>query len=69
MEALVGMDSHIENMVSLLCIGSDDVRMVGIWGMAGIGKTTIAEAVYQKICTQFEGCCFLSNVREKSQKK
>ncbi|KAL6328608.1 hypothetical protein AAG906_003293 [Vitis piasezkii] len=68
MEALVGMDSHIQNMVSLLCIGSDDVRMVGIWGMAGIGKTTIAEAVYQKICTQFEGCCFLSNVREKSQK-
>ncbi|KAL6329266.1 hypothetical protein AAG906_015461 [Vitis piasezkii] len=36
MEALVGMDSHIQNMVSLLCIGSDDVRMVGIWGMAGI---------------------------------
>ncbi|RVW29916.1 TMV resistance protein N [Vitis vinifera] len=55
MEALVGMDSHIQNMVSLLCVGSDDVRMVGIWGMAGIGKTTIAEAVYQKIHTQFEG--------------
>ncbi|XP_034701582.1 disease resistance protein RPV1-like isoform X1 [Vitis riparia] len=67
MEALVGMASHIQNMVSLLRIGSDDVRMVGIWGMAGIGKTTIAEAVYQKIHTQFEGCCFLSNVGEKSQ--
>ncbi|KAL6329289.1 hypothetical protein AAG906_015495 [Vitis piasezkii] len=58
MEALVGMDSHIQNMVSLLCIGSDDVRMVGIWGMAGIGKTTIAEAVYQKICTQFKVVAF-----------
>ena len=55
-------------MVSLLCIGSDDVRMVGIWGMAGIRKTTIAEVVYKKIRTQFKGCCFLSNVREKSQK-
>ncbi|RVW29914.1 TMV resistance protein N [Vitis vinifera] len=55
MEALVGMDSHIQKMFSLLRIGSDDVRMVGIWGMAGIGKTTIAEAVYQKIRTQFEG--------------
>ncbi|KAL6329283.1 hypothetical protein AAG906_015487 [Vitis piasezkii] len=54
METLVGMDSPIQNMVSSLCIGSDDVRMVGIWGMAGIGKTTIAEVVYQKICTQFE---------------
>ncbi|RVW29908.1 Disease resistance-like protein DSC1 [Vitis vinifera] len=43
MEALVGIDSHIQNMVSLLCIGSDDVQMVGIWGMAGIGKSTIAK--------------------------
>ena len=68
MDALVGMDSHIQNMVSLLCIGSDDVQMVGIWGMAGIGKSTIAKVVYQKIRTQFEGYCFLSNVREKSLK-
>ena len=36
--------------------------------MAGIGKTTIAEVVYQRFCNEFEGCFFLSNVREKSQK-
>ena len=36
--------------------------------MAGIGKTTIAKVVYERIYTQFEGCCFLSNVREQSQK-
>ena len=36
--------------------------------MAGIGKTTIAEVVYKRFCIEFEGCCFLSNVREKSQK-
>ena len=52
----------------LLCIGSLDVRMVGIWGMAGIGKTTIAKVIYERIYTQFEGCCFLSNVREESYK-
>ena len=68
MEGLVGMDSCLQDMVSLLCLESDDVRMVGLWGMAGIGKTTIAEVVYQRFCTQFQGCCFLSNVREKSQK-
>ena len=68
MEALVGMDSHIQDVVSLLCIESIDVRMVGLWGMPGIGKTTIAEVVCERICNQFEGCCFLSNVREKSQK-
>ncbi|XP_034677378.1 disease resistance protein RUN1-like isoform X2 [Vitis riparia] len=41
MDALVGMDSRVEDVVSLLCIGSDDVRMVGIWGMPGIGGTKI----------------------------
>ena len=55
-------------MVSLLCLESDDVQMVGLWGMASIGKTTTTEVVYQRFCTQFDGCFFLSNVREKSQK-
>ena len=58
-EGLVGMDSP-------LCIGLDNVRSVGIWGMGVIGKTTIARAIYEQIYTQFEGCCFLENVREGS---
>ncbi|RVW15020.1 Disease resistance protein TAO1 [Vitis vinifera] len=37
-DALVGMDSRMEDLLSLLCIGSDDVRFVGIWGMAGIAR-------------------------------
>ena len=62
------MAPHIEAMDSLLCLGSFDVRMIGIWGMASIGKTNIAKLIYERIYTQFEGCCFLSNVRELSQK-
>ena len=53
-------------MDSPLCIGLDNVRSVGIWGMGVIGKTTIARAIYEQIYTQFEGCCFLENVREGS---
>ena len=68
MKGLVGMEPHIEAMDSLLCIGSFDVRMTGIWGMASIGKTIIAKVVYEWIYAQFEGFCFLSNVREQSQK-
>ena len=63
------MDSRIKAMDSPLCIGLDNVRSVGIWGMGGIGKITIARAIYEKIYTQFEGCCFLANVREGSQKR
>ena len=65
---LVGMESRVKKMDDILCIGSPDVRMVGLWGMAGIGKTTIAKAIYERIYALFEGCCFLSNVREESRK-
>nr|ADI99934.1 TIR-NBS-LRR-AAA+ATPase class resistance protein [Cucumis sativus] len=43
------------------------VYMVGLYGIGGIGKTTLAKALYNKIASQFEACCFLSNVREASK--
>ncbi|PRQ59962.1 putative TIR domain, winged helix-turn-helix DNA-binding domain-containing protein [Rosa chinensis] len=61
---LVGMDSHITEMMSRLCLQVNDVRVVGIWGMGGLGKTTIARAVFDEIARQFEHSCFLGNVKE-----
>ncbi|KAK2638930.1 hypothetical protein Ddye_026725 [Dipteronia dyeriana] len=45
-----------------------DFRVVRIWGMGGIGKTTIAETFFDQISIKFEGCCFCRNVREESKK-
>lgn len=42
--------------------------MVGIYGIGVIGQTAIACAVYNLIADQFEGQCFLGDIREKSMK-
>ncbi|XP_065880965.1 disease resistance protein RUN1-like isoform X2 [Euphorbia lathyris] len=65
---LVGIDLHIQRILSYLEMGSIGVRFVGLWGMSGIGKTTIAEIVYGQISYQFEHCCFFRNIREESEK-
>ncbi|CAL5402657.1 unnamed protein product [Camellia sinensis] len=67
-EDLVGMDSPMEKVIELLGLGIDDARAVGIWGMGGMGKTTVARAIYDHISSQFEGCSFIENVREVSEK-
>ncbi|GMP84781.1 hypothetical protein CsSME_00038173 [Camellia sinensis var. sinensis] len=56
---LVGMVSRTEKVIELLGLGMHDARVVGIWGMGGIGKTTISRAVYDCISCQFEGYSFI----------
>ncbi|KAI5312221.1 hypothetical protein L3X38_041394 [Prunus dulcis] len=65
---LVGMKFIREQVDLLLAHPTDDVRFVGIWGMGGIGKTTIAKLVYDRISIHYEVKSFLANVREVSQR-
>nr|GEZ58350.1 Toll/interleukin-1 receptor (TIR) domain-containing protein [Tanacetum cinerariifolium] len=67
-EELVGMSDRVKDMISKLEIGTCSVRMVGIWGVGGGGKTTLATSVYMKIKDRFQGHCIIDNIREESSK-
>ncbi|KAD4982651.1 hypothetical protein E3N88_19322 [Mikania micrantha] len=61
------MEPRMQALDPYLEIGSDDVRMIGIKGMGGAGKTTLACAIVDKISIYFEGRSFVENVRENSK--
>ena len=65
---LVGIDSRVEELMKLLAIGSNDVRIIGVWGMGGIGKTTLARVVYHMIFNAFEGGSFIFNIGEEFER-
>lgn len=67
-DSLIGMGNHFRKIKSLVMSGSPGLQIVGIWGMPGVGKTTIAEAVWSRLSREFEGYYFLKNVRESSEK-
>lgn len=59
----VGIEAHLAEMTSLLCLESEETRMIGIWGPLGIGKTTIARAIYNQISRKFQLILFMDNVK------
>ena len=65
---LVGIESHVREMLDLyLDERSGGVRFVGICEMGGIGKTTLALEIFERISGSFEASGYIADVREKTE--
>ncbi|KAK6160085.1 hypothetical protein DH2020_003466 [Rehmannia glutinosa] len=64
----VGLDTRLQVWLKKLDVKANDVRIIGFYGMGGIGKTTLAKALYNKLIVHFKKRSFISSVREESHK-
>ncbi|XP_056161985.1 disease resistance protein RPV1-like [Syzygium oleosum] len=67
-EQLVGIDDPVEEIMSWIDDKFNGTRIIGIHGMGGIGKTTLAKVLYNKLSSHFEYLSFMANIRETSQR-
>ena len=63
---LIGRDKEISDIINL--ISNKDIRfgqVISVWGMGGLGKTTLVNGVYQspKISDEFERRAFVTIMR------
>ncbi|XP_048136652.1 disease resistance protein L6-like [Rhodamnia argentea] len=66
---LVGIDDHVNNIRNWVDTPASHARMIGIYGMGGIGKTTFAKVIYNELSDDFVHRSFLPDIRETALRK
>ncbi|XP_022640193.1 disease resistance protein RPP4-like [Vigna radiata var. radiata] len=68
-EGIIGIEKHIEEIRFLLRLESTDIRIIGICGMGGIGKTTISKQLYHTLAMHFDSHSLVLDVQEKLERE
>ncbi|XP_018720144.2 TMV resistance protein N-like [Eucalyptus grandis] len=63
---LVGIDHRVSRLNKISDVGIRHQQVIVIWGKRGIGKTTLAKAIFNILSPKFESQCFLENIQESS---
>ncbi|MED6170773.1 hypothetical protein PIB30_034350 [Stylosanthes scabra] len=66
---LIGILPRVAELEQRLKLTSNNaaVQILEIWGMSGIGKTVLANILYNRIFYQFDACCFIQDVNHTSK--
>ncbi|XP_048135627.1 disease resistance protein L6-like [Rhodamnia argentea] len=65
---LVGLDGDLEEIMESIDIPSGHAKMIEIYGMGGIGKTTFAKCIYNQLWNKFDYTSFLPDIRETTKR-
>nr|WID60867.1 CHS3 protein [Arabidopsis thaliana] len=65
----IGIYPRLMEIENLICEQSWHVRTLGIWGMPGIGKTTLAKALFDHMSNDYDASCFIESFDEQLHKE
>ncbi|CAN4124333.1 unnamed protein product [Withania somnifera] len=61
---VVGIDYSLKELTRQLDVKRNGVKILGLRGIGGVGKTTLSKALYNKLACRFTDRTFILNVKE-----